>query len=401
MNNLNYMKPFLILLVFLLTVIITSCSSDDGGEEMIKPTPQETFGNWSPDFTNQTSNFIQTRIGSNGTSETRTINVTASSSTSSSTEEILNDDVNDDGDLFDEIIIRITSYSADNNLGSHEITEYEILNDINNYFKIGEYRFSIGRVASDYYSNSITCNGVPAYYNHDLTFYSETENEQIYIEFFNNNSDQFKPGEYLSFFNYLNPFFNNQFNDWEQMNEYIDNLSNQDLYDIYLSNLCSDSEYRLMSIVEVEFQGYHYEVDLEDNFNINIDLDNETYTASMTGYIRQGSDNLASEKVELLYKACTLGIRTINIGSYASDWVYHPAKPNFKYAIEKKALRDTNSQLFDHGYDVTCINFGYFDTERVAHIEDPKMDLDYIIEVLFWVLNQPHRVKELTVVPRG
>ena len=104
-------------------------------------------------------------------------------------------------------------------------------------------------------------------------------------------------------------------------------------------------------------------------------------------------------QVELLYKACNLGIQTINIGSYASDWVYHPTKPNFKYAIEKKALRDANSQLFDNGYDVTCINFGYFDTERVAHIKDPKMDLDYVIEIFFWVLDQPHRVKELTICP--
>lgn len=336
------MKLLLRLLVLLLTVIITSCSSDDDGDEMVTPTPQETFGNWSPDFTNQTSDFTQTRIGSNGTSETRTIIVTSSSSTSSSTEEILNDDVNDDGDLLDEIIIRITSYSADNNLGGHEITEYEIVNDINNYFKIGENRFSIGRVASDYYSNSITCNGVPAFYNHDLTFYSETE--EIYIEFFNNNSDQFKPGEYLSFFNYLNPFFNNQFNDWDQMEDYIDNLSNLELYDIYLSNLCSDSEYRLMSIVEVEFQGYYYEVDLEDNFNINIDLDNETYTVSMTGYIRQDSDNLSSEKVELFYKG------NLNFEDYSGDGeadeINDFLDPNYNQSIDDLSL----NVLYDSKY---------------------------------------------------
>lgn len=313
---------------------------------MVTPTPQETFGNWSPDFTNQTENFNQTRSGSNGTQETRSITITSSSTNSTDSEKNLNLDVNNDGDKLDEVNVEIITYTASNGLGSHQLIVYEMNNDINNYFKIGENRFSIGRVASDYYSNFITCNGVPALYNHDLTFYSESENEEIYIEFFNNNSDQFKPGEYLSFLDYLNPFFNNQFNDWDQMDEYIDNLSNQELYDIYLSNLCSDSEYRLMSIVEVEFQDYYYEVDLEENFKLDIDLDNETYTVSMTGYIRQGSDNLSSEKVELFYKG-NLNFEDYSGGSESvADEINDFLDPNYNQSIDDLSL----NVLYDSKY---------------------------------------------------
>jgi len=103
------------------------------------------------------------------------------------------------------------------------------------------------------------------------------------------------------------------------------------------------------------------------------------------------------EQVEMLYKAVNLEKKVINIGSYASDWLYHPKKNQAIYAVEKKALRDANSQLFDNGYNTTCLNFGYFDTERSAHYQGKKMDLDYVIEIILWVIKQPYRVKELTV----
>lgn len=53
MNQLIKLFYCLFLILFVL-----SCSTDDGGSEMDntnttpEPTPQETFGNWSPDFTN-------------------------------------------------------------------------------------------------------------------------------------------------------------------------------------------------------------------------------------------------------------------------------------------------------------------------------------------------------------
>jgi hypothetical protein len=105
------------------------------------------------------------------------------------------------------------------------------------------------------------------------------------------------------------------------------------------------------------------------------------------------------EQVDMLYKATDLNKRVISIGSYASDFVFHPHKPKFNYAVEKKALRDANSALFDHSKDVTCINFGYFDSPRVEHVNAEKMSIEYCISVFDWILRQPHRIKDITVCP--
>ncbi|MBL6643301.1 MAG: hypothetical protein ISP64_01660 [Flavobacteriaceae bacterium] len=272
-------------------------------------------------------------------------NKSPSSFISSSKISSVEEDINDDGDMLDEINIRTITYSADNNLGSHEITEYEILNDVNNYFKIGQNTFFIGRVSADNFLNSITCDGIPANFNHDLTFYSKTENEEIYIEFFNNDSDEFLPGEYVSVFSYLNPYFNNQFDDYDQMGDFIDdNFSNQEYYDLYSSTACSDSEYKLISIVEVEFQGNYYEVDLEENFSLSVDLENQTYTISITGYIKQDSENLGSEKVELFYKGA------LNFEVYDSDnqpdEINDFLDPNYNQSIDDLNL----NLLYDSKY---------------------------------------------------
>jgi len=103
-------------------------------------------------------------------------------------------------------------------------------------------------------------------------------------------------------------------------------------------------------------------------------------------------------QVELLYQACALGKKTINIGSAASDWI-KGYKENFKYGIEKKALRDANDQLYWQGNDTCIINFGYFDSPRVVNINVNKMTIEYCMAVIDWVLQQPHRIKELTVCP--
>ena len=113
-----------ILLLFL--IIFVSCSSDSDGDEMPTSIINETFGNWSPDFTNQTSNFTQTRVGSKGTGQTRTIEVTSSSNLSESNEENLNQDVNNDGDKLDSIEISTITYVATENLGQFEVVSYEI-----------------------------------------------------------------------------------------------------------------------------------------------------------------------------------------------------------------------------------------------------------------------------------
>ena len=104
-------------------------------------------------------------------------------------------------------------------------------------------------------------------------------------------------------------------------------------------------------------------------------------------------------QVELLYQACALGKKTINIGSAASDWIKGSGNENFKYGIEKKALRDTNDQLYWEGNDTCIINFGYFDSPRVAHVDKNKMSIEYCVSIIDWILKQPHRVKEITISP--
>ena len=103
-------------------------------------------------------------------------------------------------------------------------------------------------------------------------------------------------------------------------------------------------------------------------------------------------------QVDLLYKAADLNKRIINIGSAASDWTKGYQK-TFKYGIEKKTLKDVNDQLFYQGINTTIINFGFFDTERVSHIEANKMSVDYCLSVIQWILDQPHKIKYITVTP--
>ena len=103
-------------------------------------------------------------------------------------------------------------------------------------------------------------------------------------------------------------------------------------------------------------------------------------------------------QVDLLYKAAELNKKIINIGSAASDWT-KGYKDNFKYGIEKKTLREVNDQLFWQGIDTCIINYGLFDTPRVEHIVKKKMSVDYCISIIDWVLEQKHRVKEITICP--
>ena len=104
------------------------------------------------------------------------------------------------------------------------------------------------------------------------------------------------------------------------------------------------------------------------------------------------------EQVELLYKASELNKRIINIGSNSSDGIKHYRT---KYAVQKSALDKANEQLFYQGVDTTIIRFGYFDSPRVEHINQPKMSIEYCISVIDWILEQSHRVKEITVIPNG
>lgn len=101
-------------------------------------------------------------------------------------------------------------------------------------------------------------------------------------------------------------------------------------------------------------------------------------------------------QVEQLFRAAELGKRIINIGSNSADEnKYTPSR----YQIEKAALDKANDQLFYQGVNTTIVRFGYFDSPRVASIEADKMSIDYCVEVIDWILFQPHRVKEITVCP--
>ena len=98
-------------------------------------------------------------------------------------------------------------------------------------------------------------------------------------------------------------------------------------------------------------------------------------------------------QVNLLYKAASMDKRIINIGSHASDYTYRN-----RYSVEKKDLREANHQLFStNNINTTIINYGYFDTPRSEHYHGEKIDLNYCINLIEWILEQPYRIKEITV----
>ena len=101
-------------------------------------------------------------------------------------------------------------------------------------------------------------------------------------------------------------------------------------------------------------------------------------------------------QVELLYKAAELDKQIINIGSNSPD---QSKKTPHPYQIEKAALDIANNQLYYQGINTTIVRFGYFDSPRVAHVKENKMDISYCISIIEWVLKQPHRVKDITITP--
>jgi len=102
------------------------------------------------------------------------------------------------------------------------------------------------------------------------------------------------------------------------------------------------------------------------------------------------------EQVTLLYQAAKLDKKIINIGSNSPDT--KKDKP-WIYAIEKSALDRANDQLFYQGVDTCLVRFGYFDSPRVAHVDANKMSIEYCVSIIDWILQQPHRIKEITVCP--
>jgi len=109
-----------IFLFILTTSLILSCSKSDSEGSLSSETNNsnspETFGEWSPSFTDQTNNFVQSRTGSNGTNETREINITSNEQVVISKEKDL--DINEDGDNYDIITETTSTYTASEGLGS-------------------------------------------------------------------------------------------------------------------------------------------------------------------------------------------------------------------------------------------------------------------------------------------
>jgi len=99
-------------------------------------------------------------------------------------------------------------------------------------------------------------------------------------------------------------------------------------------------------------------------------------------------------QVDLLYKAAALNKRIINIGSNSPD--QSKQQPHI-YQIQKAALDKANDQLFYQGIDTTIVRFGYFESESTKDIDLPKMEIGYCVEMISFILNQPYRIKEITV----
>jgi NADP-dependent 3-hydroxy acid dehydrogenase YdfG len=88
--------------------------------------------------------------------------------------------------------------------------------------------------------------------------------------------------------------------------------------------------------------------------------------------------------------------KIINISSNSSDGNKNKIHP---YAIHKAALDKASEQLFYLGYNVTNLKLGWVDTPRTEHKDVDKMDPEYVAEVVYWIVQQPHRIKELTITP--
>lgn len=100
------------------------------------------------------------------------------------------------------------------------------------------------------------------------------------------------------------------------------------------------------------------------------------------------------KQIELLYKAANLNKRIINISSNSGDG--NKPWPHI-YAVQKSALDKANEQLYYQGINTTCVRFGLFDTPRSQMFKEEKMSVEYCVGVIDWIINQPHKVKEVTI----
>lgn len=102
-------------------------------------------------------------------------------------------------------------------------------------------------------------------------------------------------------------------------------------------------------------------------------------------------------QIELLYELSkTFKGKIINISSNSGDGIKNYSH---MYAIQKNALDKANEQLYYQGVNTTNLRFGWIDTPKVQDVEETKMSTKYCISIVDWLLEQPHRVKEITITP--
>ena len=183
---------------------------------------------WSPDFSEQTSNFTQTR----------TIVVTSSSISTDSDEETVELDINNDDDLFEDIEVVITTYTGSENLGSHQQTTYNVTEDNDMGLRVGNNFYSLlNGVLEDYGpaddgfdgcdTTEEECNVIAScqgntLYNLDLTLFSEGisfsssngfsgEGQSVYLELWGSKQNDLLEGSYNDFMNRFNSLYQTNF----------------------------------------------------------------------------------------------------------------------------------------------------------------------------------------------
>ena len=117
-----------ILLLTLTILLIYSCSSEEESPVAIPVQTPETFGAWGPSFSDQTTDFTQTREGNQGTTESRQVTISSSAASEGTNERIDGVDKNDDGDIVDYYANITTTYSASIG-GNFSVESYEITNN--------------------------------------------------------------------------------------------------------------------------------------------------------------------------------------------------------------------------------------------------------------------------------
>lgn len=107
-------------------------------------------------------------------------------------------------------------------------------------------------------------------------------------------------------------------------------------------------------------------------------------------------------QTELLYTLSkSFSGKIINIGSISKDWVKPPRRMLSikEYSVQKLSLVHANDQLFWEGIDTCILNLGYVDTPMVSKHKFTKLSTEEVVDLIEWIIQSPHRIKELSVCP--